>query len=229
MTATIAPAADLSSVLARADKRFSNRNGDDPAPPEYIAALASAVAPLLKAAEDAGAELASATPAPAPAAVDDSELERVRLELRRQTEQVNTLRGKFAERGRELEQLRGELAEAKQVVEKVSSLEEDNAQIANDLAEVEARVERLAAELEQARAALQEKAGLIQQQRAQIEADSNHQHAYLWADPKRHPLPCACGKSWPLTTPGPERPAPPEPEPDPWDTIRTELKDWPRA
>lgn len=228
MTATIAPVADLSSVLTRAEKRYAKSRDEEPRDPEYVAELVSVVAPLLKAAEDAGAELAAA--APASAVVEDAgELERTRLELRRQNASVNVLRGKVAERGRELEQLRGEFAEVKAVAEKVAPLEADNVQIANALAEVEARAERLDTELEQARAAVQEKAVLVHQQRTQIEADSNHQHQYPWPDPAHHPLPCACGQVWPLTAPRPERPAPPETEPDPWNTIRTELKDWPRA
>ena len=47
MTATISTAPDVTGALKRADSRFNRRTGDDPAPAEYIDALAHAVQTLL--------------------------------------------------------------------------------------------------------------------------------------------------------------------------------------
>lgn len=81
MTATVAAPADVNSVVRRADTLYAKRFGDDPAPPEYVKAIADAVRPLL------------GQPVAAPAKVDgqakmlaedNARLEEIVAELRRQ-------------------------------------------------------------------------------------------------------------------------------------------------
>ncbi|MEA5366054.1 hypothetical protein VA596_41455 [Amycolatopsis sp., V23-08] len=94
MTATVS-APTLDSVLKRADGQYAKRAGDDPAPPEYLAALATALHPLLE-----------QTSAPGPG-VDLAELARLRSE--------SDARGRIiAQRDATIEGLTERLAKARQ-------------------------------------------------------------------------------------------------------------------
>lgn len=81
MTATAAPPADVTSVVRRADTLYAKRFGDDPAPPEYVKAIADAVRPLLG---QPGAAPAKVDGQAKALAEDNARLEEIVAELRRQ-------------------------------------------------------------------------------------------------------------------------------------------------
>ncbi len=211
MTAVAAPA-DLTATVKRADKRYADKVGDDPAPSEYVTAIVNAVKPLLG--------------APDPAVL--GELAELRAAKDRRDALLEELRKTADSRARVIDGQKAELATISAAANGAAAEAERhriaNGRLAEDLAAARDRAERLDAELGAARAALQEKQRLVREQAARLE---RHRHDYPWPDPSRPPQACECGHPWPLTKP---RPAPPVPSPevvDPWDRIRSELKDWP--
>jgi HAMP domain-containing protein len=200
VTATLAPTVD--SVLRRADGRWASRTGDEPAPPEYLAALATALRPLL---EQSGAP-----------GTDVEELARLRSEF--------DARGRIiAQRDKTIEDLTEKLAKARLAgtagVERVTrERDEARQQLADARAQLAdgapaAEVERLAAEiaeLKQQLAAEGERLAAVTRDLAMANATldeiADEESSRPAAAPHRHQYevdlktgerkPCECEQPW---------------------------------
>ncbi|GAB3376389.1 hypothetical protein [Amycolatopsis echigonensis] len=200
---------DLDGALARADRRYATRFGDDPAPREYLDALANAVRPFLtepKTSRDSAPDSERETALASVAA--ELRVDNARLADQLQAEQDKTKR------------LTAELEQARAAIEGKNEALREHA----------ATVERLRAELADAeRDRDAAHAALDEQDAARVEP---HQHRYPWPDPSRLPEPCECGREYPRAVPPPTRAAA-DPEPEPWGgllgQVRGELRGWPAA
>lgn len=99
MTATVATA-DVDSVVKRADTLFARKRGDDPAPPEYVKAIADAVRPLLG--------------QPVAAPVDDVQVKQLLADKQRLDDLAGELRKQADSRAKVIDRQVREIADLKQ-------------------------------------------------------------------------------------------------------------------
>jgi hypothetical protein len=203
MTATVATPT-LDSVLKRADAQYARRNGDDPASPEYLAALAKAARPLL---EQTGGTVPG---------VDLEELDRLRsesdargrllddraaeiVELTTKLERARSVGTTSVERlTRERDEARQKLADAlAQVADgapaaEVERLTREVAELKQQLADEGERLAATTRDLALANQTLDE----IADEEANRPAAAPHRHQYEVDPVTGEHRPCDCGQTW---------------------------------
>jgi hypothetical protein len=227
VTATIEDQ-DVAGILTRADARYARRTSDDPAPDDYIRALASAVRTQL-------GGLASGGEAPA----DDATVRHLRADNERLSEVTADVQRLADDRSRTIDRLQRELKAAPKP-DALAELKADNSDLANQLAVARTDAESWHSEHDRVKAELEASVEALTEQLAKLRtaaertleeitaADADHKHQYESPGPGLVPLPCECGQPYPR---GRRPPIPAgKPDRDPWGDlfgrIRTELDGW---
>lgn len=201
MTATVTRP-DVVDVLRRADGQFAKRAGDDPANPEYLTALATAVRPLL------GQSTA------APAKVDDVQVKQLLADKQRLETVVEEQRKILQSSGKEYDRIARENAAKDREINEARAArdtavaqlreqgtsphgalqlaQEDNVRLADELAAVQEQLSTTRRDLAAANKTLDE---IADEEAGQ--PTPAHVHLYAPTKPGEQPGPCACKHPYP--------------------------------
>lgn len=231
---------DANSLLRRADRAWTNRTADDPAPPEYLAHLAQYLRQHLTG--DTALDPAPAEPTPV---VDDRELVALREQVTAAEQNAAGRRAEADQLRAENTDLRGQLVNANEAFNELAKVRRQNDALNAHLAEANddnASLADQAADLEQLRANAEAATKLIGTLRAdydtvqaerdrladELAAATVHVCTYPWPDPYGPVEPCSCGRSFPrYVVPEVDDIEDVEPWDDLFDRIRAEIEDLP--